>query len=114
MQIMEELLNGEKEEFQHMGKSAKFECVFCITLFTRKDSILRHMREVNGILQPHQCIACSKRFANNQTLGRHRRSVCRRNRQTKETGTYNESAKLSAQVPSKCLKCPSALSAEVP
>ena len=92
MQIMEEVLNAEKEEFQHMGKSANFECVFCITSFTRKDSLLRHMREIHGILQPYQCIACSKRFANNQTLGRHRRSVCRRNRQTKETGTYTHSA----------------------
>ena len=79
MQIMEEVLNAEKEEFQHMGKSAKFECVFCITSFTRKYSLLRHMRQVHGILQPYQCIDCSKRFAANQTLGRHRRSVCHRN-----------------------------------
>ena len=54
MQIMRDELNAEKEEFQHfIGKSAKYDCVFCITSFTRKDSLLRHMREVHSIFQPY-------------------------------------------------------------
>ena len=92
MQIMEDVLNAEKEELHHMRKSAKFECVFCITSFERKGTLLRHMRKTHGILQPYQCIACSKRFATYGTLWRHRRSFCRRNGQTKETGTYTHSA----------------------
>ena len=92
MQIMEEVLNAKKEELCHMRKSAKFECVFCITSFQRKGTLLTHMREAHGILQPYQCNACSKRFATYRTLWRHRRSVCRRNEQRKETGTYTHSA----------------------
>ena len=101
MQIMEGVRNvgkeeeEEEEEFRHIRRSAKFECVFCIASFQRKRTLLRHMREEHGILQPYQCMACSKRFATYYTLWRHRRSVCRRNGQTKETGSYTHSAFIS-------------------
>ena len=92
MEILEDILNVEKEELRHMRKSSKFECVFCITPFQRKGTLLMHMREAHGILQPYQCIACSKRYASYKTLWKHRRSFCRGSIHTKETGTYTHSA----------------------
>ena len=92
MEIMEDVLNAEKEELRHMRKPAKFECVFCISPFQRKGTLLTHMREAHGILQPYQCIACLKRYATYKTLWKHRRSFCRRSIDKKETGTYTHSS----------------------
>ena len=49
------------------------------------------MKKDHGILQPLQCISCSKRYSNYQTLGVHRREFCKGGRNA-ETGTYTLSS----------------------
>ena len=49
------------------------------------------MKKDHGILQPLQCISCSKRYSNYQTLGVHRREFCK-GKYNIQTGTYTLSS----------------------
>ena len=53
-------------------------CTFCGVCFTTKKKLLNHLKESHGVLQPYQCISCSKRFANHRSLWQHHKSYCKK------------------------------------
>ena len=59
-------------------------CTFCPQWFTIKKNLLIHLKEMHGILQPYQCISCSKRFSSYTSLWRHRKHYCKMIRRESE------------------------------
>ena len=53
-------------------------CTFCAVCFADKKTLLNHLKERHDILQPYQCISCSKRYANYNSLWTHRKLYCKR------------------------------------
>jgi len=69
------------------------QCTFCPEYFTVKNNLLTHLKEMHGILQPYQCISCSKRFSSYPSLWRHRKDYCKMlRRESKKVVEYTLSA----------------------
>ena len=75
------LSNHKEKNCQAVGAKQKEEtnrCTFCGVCFTKKKKLLNHLKESHGVLQPYQCMSCSKRFANHSSLCQHRKSYCKK------------------------------------